>query len=178
MNIEIKLGDYIEGYEYWGIALDGKTKPIHITRVVVDSISQDSDGHKIYSGRADDVYNGARGGSINTKLGKVRLITDEEPFSNTWWAEYEKQKSWKRNWKAFDLVRDFKGNQYRVIGSAVDENEKELILIKNADGTGVIQALNKEHFESEIKRKEYPSALQGWLYVKIDDNGNEVDNSI
>lgn len=84
--MEIKKGDYIEGYEEVG---GGEFKHVHKMRVIVDSINN-WNGETIYYGQADDAYGGARGGTISKNLGEIRVITDEKPFTNKWWLKEQK----------------------------------------------------------------------------------------
>lgn len=81
MNTNIKVGDYIEGYEVVGPpGFEIKKK----MRIIVDKIYNNGTDTSYY-GRADDCYGGARGGTIHTKYGEVKKL-ECEPFSEFWWA--------------------------------------------------------------------------------------------
>lgn len=102
-NHEIKIGDYIEGYEHWGNGVEP-----HKMRLIVSKISN-NDGIKTYYGQADDPWGGARGGCISSNLGDIRVIIDEEPFTVKWWSdEYKKPAElavWSRDWNPGDIVK-------------------------------------------------------------------------
>lgn len=166
---EIKIGDYIEGIEEWGP--EGCTSK-HKMRIIVDSI-HDFDGNKVYMGQADDSFNGARGGSVSTEYGDVRIITDEKPFTNKWWYKEKKIKetttALRRDWKAADIVRHFKGDKYIIIGLGVDtETEQEVVIYKKLDGTGNVWVRPRSNFESAVDKDEYPNAKQKWRFELVE----------
>ena len=86
---EIKVGDYIEGFEEIGPV--GNAKVVK-TRIIVSKIITEHNGNKLYEGQADDSYRGARGTMISEDLGEIRVITDEKPFSSPWWRKEIAQK--------------------------------------------------------------------------------------
>lgn len=83
-NIEIKIGDYIEGFEQIG---PPDVARIVKTRLIVNHICNEPNGNKTYSGQADDSFRGARGTVISTEYGPIRLVTEEKPFTRDWWKE-------------------------------------------------------------------------------------------
>ena len=96
--MKIKVGDYIEGFEQVGtpampeydIESTLKTRKM---RIIVSNIYTDNHGNKVYSGAADDTFKGARGTTLSTEHGDVRIIEDEEPFTVRWWTDkYKKYK--------------------------------------------------------------------------------------
>lgn len=193
-STNIKVGDYIDGIEQWGNPEIPEynvpsTLSSHVMRLVVKNIYFDKENNAfIYSGKADDSWHGARGGSVSSNLGKVRVITDEEPFTNAWWLDKENtgkvykqllnvseeessiedNTDTKREWKAFDLVRHFKGTEYRIIGIGVDtETEKEVIMYKKADNTGNVWVRPRDMFESEVDHDKYPDVKQKYRFELV-----------
>jgi hypothetical protein len=176
----IEVGDYIEGFEQvgtpeipeYGIESTLKTRRM---RLIVKEIWTDSDGYTHYFGQADDWYKGARGSSISTEHGGVRVITDEEPFTVHWWKDrYQKNslimKALRREWKAADIVKHFKGDLYMIIGIGVDTTtEQEVVIYKKADNTGRVWVRPRWEFESEVDKLKYPNCEQEWRFelVKI-----------
>ena len=84
----IKVGDYIEGIENWGVKDFPEHK--HTMRIIVKDIFQGADGKVLYSGKADDPWNGARGTSLHPDNGEIKIITEETPFSSQWWLKNKK----------------------------------------------------------------------------------------
>lgn len=84
----IKIGDYIEGIENWGVE-DGRDHQ-HTMRIIVKNIFQDADGKVSYDGQADDPWYGARGTYLRPENGEIKIITDEKPFSSQWWLKNKK----------------------------------------------------------------------------------------
>lgn len=166
---EIKIGDYVEGIEQWGP--EGHESK-HKMRIIVDNIYT-SDGHTIYSGKADDYWDGVRGGCVSTEFGKVKVITDEEPFTTKWWSKENQQAkltstAWRREWKEGDLVRHFKGNEYIIVGVGVDtETELEVVIYKATDETGKIWVRPRAMFEGEVDKDKYPDVKQQWRFEHI-----------
>ena len=179
MNVEeIKIGDYIEGIEQWGnpgIPEYGiePTLSTHKMRLVVKSITKEPDGNINFYGVADDHWGGARGTVISTKHGGIRVITDEAPFAIKWWKEKYKRaeehnQAWRRDWKAFDKVRHFKGTEYLIIGLGKDtETGREVVIYKKADGTGEVWVRPRDMFEGPVDKIKYPNALQDWRFELI-----------
>ncbi|MBO5388832.1 MAG: DUF1653 domain-containing protein [Lachnospiraceae bacterium] len=177
--MEVKVGDYIEGYEQWGQPEIPEyniesTLRTHKMRLIVESIWTDNEGFTHYCGQADDSWGGARGGMISTEYGNVRVITDEKPFTVIWWTnKYKKFKlmesGLRREWKAADIVRHFKGTEYVIIGIGVDtNNEQEVIIYKKADNTGNIWVRPRYEFESAVDKDKYPDAEQEWRFELVE----------
>ena len=167
---DIKAGDYIEGIEEWGT--EGHESQ-HRMRIVVDSILILSDGHKIYFGQADDSWRGARGGSVSDKYGPIKVLKDEKPFEKLWWTENKPKKetftAWRRDWKAADIVRHFKGTLYMIIGLGMNtETEQEVVIYKKADGTGNVWVRPRAQFESEVDKEKYPDCEQEWRFELVE----------
>lgn len=81
---EIKIGDYIEGFEEIG---PPDFSRVVKTRIIVHKIITEHNGNKIYEGQADDCYKGARGTMISEDLGEIRVVTDAKPFESPWWKK-------------------------------------------------------------------------------------------
>ena len=74
-----------------------------------------------------------------------------------------------RNWRAFDLVRHFKGDKYRVISLGVDtETEKDVVIYKREDGTGNIWVRPLEMFNSKVDKEKYPDCIQEYRFELIE----------
>jgi len=65
--LEIKVGDYIEGYEYYG-------KTVKKVRGWVAHISSTWKNNLSYDIQADDGWKGARGTTICSELGEVAKL--------------------------------------------------------------------------------------------------------
>lgn len=173
----IQVGDYIVGTEQWGreaIPEYGieSTLRQHEMRGWVDSIFTDKNtGNKSYNIKADDTWGGARGGTICEELGPVEKLEESEivPY---WWDKGVKKnevRSLHRDWKAFDLVKHFKGTLYRIIGVGKDtETEQEVIIYKRADNTGEVWVRPRAIFEGEVDHEKYPEVKQEWRFEKIE----------
>lgn len=179
-DLEIKIGDYIIGTEQWGreaIPEYGIESTLcqHEMRGWVDSIFTDKNtGNKSYNIKSDDAWKGARGGFISEEFGPVTKVetTDIEPF---WWIKNKVEtmkeiyKTWHREWKAFDLVRHFKGDLYQIIDIGIDtETEQEVIIYKRADNTGNVWVRNRNMFEREVDHNKYPKIAQKWCFEKVE----------
>lgn len=79
----------------------------------------------------------------------------------------------KREWKAADIVRHFKGTTYIIIGTGLnatnsDNNEpEEVVIYKRLDCTGPIWVRNRKEFESKVDKKKYPDAEQEYRFELI-----------
>lgn len=74
-----------------------------------------------------------------------------------------------REWKAFDIVRHFKGTYYRIIGTGIDtETEKEVIIYKKEDNTGNIWVRPKEMFNSKVDKEKYPDVEQEYRFELVE----------
>ena len=177
--MKIRVGDYIEGFEQVGTPAIPEydiesTLRTHKMRLIVKSIWTDNEGFTHYYGQADDSWGGARGTIISTEYGIVRLITDEEPFTVRWWTDnYKKYKltenGLRREWKAADIVRHFKGTEYMIIGIGVDTNtEQEVIIYKKADNTGKVWVRPRYEFESEVDKLKYPDVEQKYRFELVE----------
>lgn len=168
MNIEIKKGDYIEGIEAVG-TIDAPIK--RKMRIIVDTITTDSNGNTYYYGRADDTYFGARGGSVSTEHGEVKIITDEEPFTRKWWwnkPDVETDKSFDRVFCAGELVQHFKGMRYMIIdiGEHVDTGKK-MVMYKALYGDYKVWIRDYDEFVSRVDKRKYPKATQKYRFEKV-----------
>ena len=75
----------------------------------------------------------------------------------------------RRDWKANDIVRHFKGNLYRIMGIGVDtETEQEVIIYKREDNTGNIWVRPRTMFEGEVDKEKYPNAEQKWRFELVE----------
>lgn len=173
--IVVNIGDYIEGFEQVGYSANKELgitdgSYVHKTRLIVNSISS-YNGKTLYSGQADDSYKGARGGCIDSSLGEVKVITNEKPFTRKWWDNNrkEEQKVIDRDWKAFDIVKHFKGDKYRIIGIGVDtESNKEVVIYKREDNTGNIWVRPLDMFNSKVDKEKYPNCEQEYRFELIE----------
>lgn len=126
MSTQVKVGDYIEGYEFLGANTYSK---IHKTRIVVSNIIKTSDG-LMYEGRADDQYGGTRGTCIRGKLGKIRVVIDEKPFTKRWWENQQMAfYTWERTWNPNDIVRKDNGEYYRILNLGVNTDTLEQYVV-------------------------------------------------
>ena len=74
-----------------------------------------------------------------------------------------------RNWRAFDLVKHFKGDRYRIISLGVDtETEKEVVIYKKEDGTGNIWVRPLDMFNSKVDKEKYPNCEQEYRFELIE----------
>lgn len=74
--------------------------------------------------------------------------------------------TWKREWKAFDLVRMYNGDLYRIIGIGTDTTTGESsIIYKRADNKGKLLITDRVLFESKVD-KEYS---QEWYFEKVEE---------
>lgn len=167
MSIEIKKGDYVEGIEEVGPVDFRKQRKM---RIVVDSITTDGE-NTVYYGRADDTYYGARGGSISTEYGEVKIITDEEPFTRKWWKEkgsVEHGPGFDRVFCAGELVQHFKGMRYMIIDIAEHvDTGKKLVIYKALYGDYKVWARDYDEFISKVDRNKYPKATQKYRFEKV-----------
>lgn len=77
--------------------------------------------------------------------------------------------AWRRDWKAADIVRHFKGTLYMIIGLGVDtETEQEVVIYKKADGTGNVWVRPRAQFESEVDKEKYHDVTQKWRFELIE----------
>lgn len=75
----------------------------------------------------------------------------------------------RREWKAADIVRHFKGNEYIIIGLGVNtETEEEVVIYKKSDGSGVVWVRPRTVFESAVDKEKYPEATQDWIFELIE----------
>lgn len=157
MKRKVQVGDYIEGYEFIGTGIFFK---IHKTRIIVNNIINRPDG-LIYEGKADDSYGGARGTCIRSELGKVRIIEDEEPFTEKWWENQQMVfYTWERDWSPEDIVRKFDGSYYKIVDFGINsETLEQFVVYKNLEGTKIFveprevfeQLNNRENREQTFK---------------------------
>lgn len=160
---EIKIGDYIEGYEHWGNGVEP-----HKMRLIVARISENN-GIKIYYGQADDAWHGARGGCISDKFGEVRLITDEKPFTVEWWKDNYKKKCdlavWSRDWTPGDVVKKHTGEFFRIIKIGVNtENNESVVIYKHVVDSKEMFVTPKRLFDSAVDKEKYPDSEQEWQF--------------
>ena len=75
----------------------------------------------------------------------------------------------RRDWKAFDIVKHFKGDLYRIIGIGIDtETEQEVVIYKKEDNSGPIWVRPRAMFESEVDKEKYPDCKQKWRFELVE----------
>lgn len=80
-----------------------------------------------------------------------------------------KEVAWRRDWKAADIVRHFKGEKYLIIGLGVDtETNEELVIYKRLDGTGNVWVRPRTMFESKVDKVKYTNSEQEWRFELIE----------
>ena len=146
MNKQIKVGDYIEGYEIWGV---NNFRSIHKTRIIVKSIDKQGNISRYY-GVADDGYGGARGTTLSSEIGAIRLIQDEEPFTRRWWEEERTiSYSMEKTWNPGDIVRKCDGSVYQIVGTGINaDNCGQVIIYKDFNDPANFYSEPRESFES------------------------------
>ncbi len=73
-----------------------------------------------------------------------------------------------RELKVGGVYRHFKGNLYRVEGTARDSETKGvLVLYRPLYGEGELWARPKEMFLSEVDREKYPDILQKYRFEEV-----------
>ena len=77
-----------------------------------------------------------------------------------------------RQWKAADVVKHFKGNEYIIIGIGVeatnDDEQKQKVIYKRLDGTGNVWIRDLDEFNSEVDHEKYPEATQKYRFELIE----------
>ena len=153
--MQIKIGDYIEGYEIMGTYGEPEygipNDLIRVKTAIIVTRILKSACRTIYVGKAQDIYSGYREAQIYsenvTKIG--RDATDRE-------------------WKAGDLVKHFKGNLYRIIEIGKHtETEEAMVIYKREDGTGDVWVRPLEMFNSPVDKAKYPDVKQEYRFEKV-----------
>lgn len=73
-----------------------------------------------------------------------------------------------RELKVGGVYRHFKGNFYRVEGTAIDsETQQTLVLYRPLYGEGALWARPLEMFLSEVDRDKYPDSLQKYRFEEV-----------
>lgn len=173
--VTVNIGDYIEGFEKIGTSANEElgiedTSHVHKIRLIVNNMWKCNE-HTIYTGQADDNYKGDREGCIDSSLGEVRIIKDEQPFTRKWWDNNtkEEQKVIDREWKALDIVRHFKGDLYKIIDIGIDtETEKEVVIYKREDNTGNVWVRPLDMFNSKVDKEKYPNCEQEYRFELVE----------
>lgn len=77
-----------------------------------------------------------------------------------------------RTWKAADIVRHFKGNDYIIIGVGTEatngEEPKQKVIYKRLDGTGDVWIRDLKEFNSEVDHEKYPEVTQKYRFELVD----------
>lgn len=80
-----------------------------------------------------------------------------------------KEVAWRRDWKAADIVRHFKGEKYLIVGLGVDtETNEELVIYKRLDGKGNVWVRPRTMFESKVDKVKYTNSEQEWRFELIE----------
>lgn len=73
-----------------------------------------------------------------------------------------------RELKIGGVYRHFKGNLYRVEGTAIDsETQKTLVLYRPLYGDGALWARPLDMFLSEVDREKYPDIPQKYRFEEV-----------
>lgn len=73
-----------------------------------------------------------------------------------------------RELKIGGVYRHFKGNLYRVEGTAIDsETQSTLVLYRPLYGEGALWARPLEMFLSEVDREKYPDIPQKYRFEEV-----------
>lgn len=124
MGKQVKIGDYIEGYE-----VHRELGYVNKVRLVVSNIFDYGDGLRYY-GQADDSYKGARATAISEDNGEIRVITDEKPYKRRWWNEEKTVfKGVRREWKPGQVVRRYDGDLFKIVNIGINLYTKVEIVI-------------------------------------------------
>ncbi len=73
-----------------------------------------------------------------------------------------------RSFKEGDIVRHFKGNFYRIVGTAIHSETGEILIVySQLYAPYSLFARPRELFKSEVNLDEYPNADQPYCFMKV-----------
>lgn len=150
---EIKLNNYIEGYEIQGYTEDYIT--IRKTRLVVTEI-ENIEGIIFYTGKRDDyLKDKLPEASISNELDNIRIITDEEPFTSNWWENEDTTEcKLSQQLKTGSIVQKLDGTECRIVTTAINRDTSSKVVIYEIIETGRIITEPIDLFNRTIRIRE------------------------